>query len=578
MQQSRSISPVMVKEALQQTRRAFVYVALFSAALNILMLGVPLYSLQVLDRVISSRSMETLTMLTVIAVAVFFCVGLFHAVRSFVLTRIGEWLDRELGPTLLKASVMRSALRNEPSGGGQNLRDLLNVRNFIAGPGVTALFDAPFSLLFWAVIMLIHPVLGLLTFLGAMALLVLATLTELTTRKPLRIAGQMQIKNMNSAEAATRNAEVIESMGMLDHVVHHWQKQNAQVQEMHGSAINRSNVITAASRILRLVLQIMVIGFGAYFAINNEITVGGMIACSILTGRALAPFEAAIGSWKSMIGAREAYRRLNVSLEKLTDDRGTMPLPAPEGRLEADKLIFHIPGAAKPIIRGISFRLEPGESVGIIGPSAAGKSTLAKLIVGIWKPSAGVIRLDGADVYKWNRADFGQYVGYLPQDVELFDGSVAQNIARMREDFSPEAVIGAAQWAGVHEMILQLPKGYETEIGEFGHLLSPGQRQRIGLARALYGKPRLLVLDEPNSNLDGQGERSLVKAIQVAKQHRITTVLVAHRPSIVSGLDKIIMLREGLIEAFGPRDEVLSKYTRGNVPQPQAVNIAGGQG
>lgn len=551
-----------LQEALEKTRTAFIYSAIFSFFINLLMIALPLYSMQVFDRVISSASVETLLMLSLATAFTFFIMGLLTGVRSFVLSRVGEWLDITVAPRLLEASVTRAAAQNLTSGGGQNLRDLANVKNFITGAGINTLFDAPWAAIFLVIIYIIHPVIGLASLFGGIALFVLATMTEISTRKPLNDASKHAIKASNTAESATRNAEVIEAMGMMRHVIAHWQTNNHESVAESSVAANRSNLIMAASKIIRMFLQIMVIGLGAYYALLHEITSGGMLACSILTGRALAPFEAAIGIWKSFISARDSYRRLNLNITNSEDVRGRMPLPAPLGELKLEGVIFRPARVDKPIIKGVTFTLLPGESLGLIGPSAAGKSTLIKLIVGIWPATVGSIRLDSAEVFKWNREDFGRYVGYMPQDVELFSGSVADNIARLQPNPQPEAVIEAAKWAGVHEMILRLPKGYETEIGDSGMLLSPGQRQRIGLARALFGGPRMLVLDEPNSNLDSEGEAGLQVAIRMAKERNITTLIVAHRPSIISGVDKIAMMRDGALEAFGPRDQVLAKYTK----------------
>lgn len=549
------LRPLMLR-----TRRAFVYVGLFSLCLNILMLGLPLYSLQVLDRVMSSHNLNTLIMLTILAGGAFVFFGIFTAVRAFILSRIGEWLEVQLAPLLLASAVSKSSL-GIPVSAGQHHRDLVTIKNFIAGTGITTLFDAPWAIIFLLVIYFINPVLGFITLVGAVLLIGFAVITELATKKPLEEANKVLIKGYTISDTASRNAEAIEAMGMLPNIISNWKVHNTRNLELQSIASSRSTLLMCISRIIRLSLQIAVVGAGAFLALQNDMTMGGMIAASILAGRALAPFEAAIAVWKGLLSARDAYSRLEKNVTALPDMRSSMELPPPTGRLEVENLVYRVPTGELPIIKGISFQLNAGQSLGIIGPSAAGKSTLAKLIIGVLPPSHGAVRLDGMDVFKWNREQLGKHVGYMPQDVELFNGTVKDNIARMEMDAPPEKVIHAAQRAGVHEMILRLPKGYDTEFSTTNISLSPGQRQRIGLARALYGDPKFIVLDEPNGNLDGDGEKALVQALFRLKQDGLTFVVVAHRPSIVSSVDMVMMLRDGQIESFGPREDVLRKYT-----------------
>ncbi|MBN66637.1 MAG: type I secretion system permease/ATPase [Rickettsiales bacterium] len=547
-----------IKRALQQCKRAFIYAGIFSLATNFLMILLPIYSLQVLDRVMASRSLETLIVLTSLAIAAFLFYGVFSAVRSFILNHITEWLDVKLAPELFRLSVMRASL-GFPTSGGQYQRDLMNIKSFISS-GVAVLLDAPWSIIFILVIYMVNPVLGLLSVAGAVMLIGFAVLNEFATKKPIDDAQENSIQSMNIVETANRNAEAIEAMGMMDNVLNQWVDFNAKGLEKQYLAQSRGTIIQSVSRSLRMVIQIGVIGIGGWLALQGELTVGGMIAASILVGRALAPFEGAIGVWKNLVNARDSYHRLGHVLDNLPTMRGEMALPAPEGRLSVENIFYQPPGAP-PILKGINFHLEPGEMLGIIGPSAAGKSTLSKLIIGVLPPNHGSIRLDGAETFKWNRADFGQYVGYMPQHVDLFAGTIKDNIARMQGDADPQQVIEAAKLAGCHDMILRLPKGYETEYSVGNQALSPGQRQRIGLARALYSRPRFLVLDEPNSNLDGEGERALMESLVRMKRLGITTIVVAHRPSIVGSVDKLLMLRNGTVESFGKRDEVLQKYT-----------------
>ncbi len=543
-----------------RTRRAFMYVAIFSLCLNVLMLGLPLYSLQVLDRVMSSQNIDTLVMLTVLAVGAFIFYGMFTATRAFILTRIGEWLEIQLAPPLLASAVNKSALGITASA-GQHHRDLVTIKNFIAGAGITTLFDAPWAIIYLLVIYFINPILGFITLVGAILLISFAVVTEISTKGPLGEANKILIKGFTISDTASRNAEAIEAMGMLPNIIANWKEHNQKNMELQNLAAGRANLLMSLSRIVRMVLQIAVVGTGGYLALHNEMTMGGMIAASILTGRALAPFEAAIGVWKNLVAARDAYNRLDKNVSGLPDMRSKMELPAPKGTLVAESLIYRAPGNDNVILKGINFQIQPGESLGIIGPSAAGKSTLAKLIIGVLPPSHGSVRLDGMEVFKWNREQLGKHVGYMPQNVELFNGTVKDNIARMDMNAPAEEVVRAAQRAGVHEMILRLPKGYDTEFSTTNLSLSPGQRQRIGLARALYGNPTFIVLDEPNGNLDGEGEKALVQALQRMKQDGLTFIVVAHRPSIVSNVDKILMLRDGAIESFGTREQVLKKYT-----------------
>lgn len=568
-QKHKSKEPTELSKLFRQTKRALLYAFLFSFCINLVMLLLPIYSLQVLDRVISSHSYETLIVLTLITVIGFIFYGAISLARSYVLNGVTEWLDAKLAPRLLEISVVKSSLGGM-SAAGQNQRDLGAIKNFIQS-GATVLMDAPWSILFVFVIYMISPVLGFLSVIGAIILVGSAVVNEFATKRPLERAQENSIQSMQIAEIAGRNAEAIEAMGMMGNTLRNWGYHNDKGLALQNQATKRGYVVQSASRSLRMIIQIAVTGIGAYLALKNELTVGGMIASSILVGRALAPFEGAISVWKLLVSARDAYHRLDQIISTTPILRGTMSLPRPKGRLTVESLFFQPPNGPT-ILKNINFVLEPGESLGIIGPSAAGKSTLAKQIIGILPPTHGSIRLDGAETFKWNREDFGQYVGYMPQHVDLFNGTIKDNIARMDMSASAEDVITAAQVAGCHEMILRLPNGYETEFVQGNLSLSPGQRQRIGLARALYSRPQFVVLDEPNGNLDGEGERALIATMLRMKQAGMTFVVVAHRPSIVGSVDKILMLRGGTVEAFGPRDEVLKNY----VPQRKEQQAAGG--
>lgn len=556
-------------QLMRKAKRSFLYAFLFSFAMNAIMLLVPLYSLQVLDRVMSSHSLQTLFMLSVMVVSAILFYGIFSGVRTHVLSGIAEWLDRELAPVLLSEAVTRASL-GVPTPAGQHQRDLQTLKAFITG-GISTLLDAPWSILYILAVYLINPILGVICVIGLVLLLISGIVNEYATKKPFEESAQFAVKSQQQADIASRNAEAVEAMGMMPNVLRSWERYHQQSMGMQRIAGNRATIIQTISRVMRYMVQIAVTGFGGYLVLLNEMTVGGMIAGSILVGRALAPFEGAIAVWKSFISARDAYHRLGQTLgvsEKI--DRGVLDLPQPEGRLNVENLIY-TPANAAPIIKGINFVVQPGEALGIIGPSGAGKSTLSKLIVGLLPPTHGAVRLDGAETFKWKRENFGKYIGYLPQHVDLFDGTIKDNIARMDTNASMDSVIEAAKKAHAHELILRLPNGYETECGIANLSLSPGQKQRVGLARALYGNPCFILLDEPNSNLDGEGERALLAALRDLKQHGITSVLVAHRPTIVSMVDKLLVLKSGTIERFGAREEVLKYYVAANAQQEKVA-------
>ncbi len=550
-----------LNDVFARVKRVLRFALLFSLASNLLMLALPLYSLQVLDRVLSSRSYDTLLVLSFIAICAFVFFGLFQAVRQFIATRIGEWIDAKVAPDIFERSI-RLAAQQQGTQGSQNMRDLATIKGFLTGPGFQTVMDAPWAPLFLLIVFLINPVLGTVTIVGAILLFFLALMTEFATKKDTMQAQQENLHCLQINDTAIRNAEAIEAMGMMPGLRSSWQTSNQRVKQLQGQAANRYNLITAASKSLRMLIQIGIMGAGAIMALNNQLSIGGMIAASILTGRALAPFDAAITIWKNILAARDAYQRLNTSLSAQTIHRGTLNLPAPNGALAVENVLFRPPGRDHLVLRSVSFQLHPGDTMGLIGASAAGKSTLGKLLVGIWPATSGHIRLDGVDVYKWNREDVGQYIGYLPQEVDLFEGTIKDNIARMQSDAPMNKVIDAAKMAQVHEFILEFPDGYETVVGSGLVTFSPGQKQRIALARALYGTPKLLVLDEPNSNLDGDGEQALIRALEAAKAQHITTIVIAHKPSLVNHLEKVLVLREGRVEIFGPRDDVLKRYVR----------------
>jgi PrtD family type I secretion system ABC transporter len=540
----------------QASRGSFLATGGFSFCINLLMLTVPLYMLQVYDRVLASRSESTLLALTAIAAGMLLVMGVLDAIRGRVLVRIGASVDTRLNDRVFSA-VFAAARRERGASRGQPLRDLDSLRQFLTGPGPFALFDVPWIPVYAFVIYLLHPSLGLIAAAGAVVLVLVATLNELRTRPPLQEANRETAAAHALAENSLRNAEVLQALGMEGALCHRWRQRHDGGIGHQALASDRGGSLSAVSKTLRLLLQVAILGTGASLAIQQVITPGTMIAASILMGRALAPVELAISQWRSFVAARDAYRRLDELLTAFPAPDDHTELPAPKGRLAVEDLVAAPPDAEKPVLVGVSFAVEPGEALGIVGPTASGKSTLARHLVGVWEPARGAVRLDGADLRDWHRAGLGPHLGYLPQDVELFAGTVAENIARLSREPDSQRVVRAAKWAGAHEMILRLPNGYDTPIGVDGCVLSGGQRQRIGLARALYGDPALVVLDEPNANLDSEGDRALARAIQGLKRAGKTVVVLVHRPAALAVVDKVLVLGEGRVQAHGPKNEVL---------------------
>jgi ATP-binding cassette subfamily C protein EexD len=558
--QPQSASLDELQTALRACRGSFLFAGFFSLFINLMMLAPALYMLQVYDRVLTSRSESTLLLLTLLLVMVVAVMGGLELVRSRILVRVGARLDVLLNERLFRA-VFERRLRGGGEATAQPLTDLGNLRQFLTGNGLFAFFDAPWMPVYIAVLFIMHPYFGWLTVGGAMLLMTLAAVNERVTQKPLRMANHMAVSAGGFVSSNLRNAEALEAMGMLGPVQQRWLKKHRAVLSLQAVASDRAGLLTATSKMLRLLLQSLVLGLGAYLAIEQVTTPGVMIAAMILAGRALAPIDMLIATWRGFVSARTSYRRLQELLRGVPERARAMSLPAPRGDLCVEHAVAVPPGAAVPVLKGVSFAVRPGESVGIIGPSAAGKSTLARVVLGVWPAQAGKVRIDGADVGQWNRDELGPYVGYLPQDIELLDGTVGENIARFGS-VDPEKVVQAARQAGVHEMVLRLPHGYDTVIGEGGAVLSGGQRQRIALARALYGEPVLLVLDEPNSNLDNQGDAALVSAIAQLKAAGRTLLIITHRSNVLGSVDKILVLAEGQVQLFGPRDQVMAQLTR----------------
>ena len=562
---------VDLKSALKSTKSSFVSVGFFSMFINLLMLVPAIYMLQVYDRVVTSGSESTLLMVTLIMVLLLTAMGALEWVRSRILVRISAKLDQILSRTVFNVSFKQALYSGGSNNSGQPIQDLTGLRQFMTGNGLFAFFDAPWIPIYIAVMFVFHPWYGWIGVFSAALLVVMAVINEKLTGKLLQEANQ----ELSSASAAVSktltNSEVIQSMGMLDAIRSRWSKKQDKVVVKQSKASEKAGIVTSTSKTVRIMVQSLILGAGAYLTIQQEITPGLMIAGSILLGRALAPIDQMIGAWKGFVAARGQYSRLNELLTKVPAEKETMQLPAPVGLVQAEAVNVVPPGSNSATLSGVTFTARPGEVWGVLGPSAAGKSTLARALLGIWPAASGKVRLDGADIFSWDREDLGPYIGYLPQDIELFDGSISENIARFGE-VDPDKVVTAAKSAGVHEMILALPNGYDTVIGGQGGVLSGGQRQRIGLARALYGEPVLIVLDEPNSNLDEVGEKALGQAIHSMKQRNATVFIITHRVSVLAQVDGLMVLSDGQLRMQGPRDEVLAKLKQAqNQAQAPAV-------
>jgi PrtD family type I secretion system ABC transporter len=551
--------PEELRTVLRACSGYFVTAAVFSLAINILYLAAPLYMLQISDRVVSSASKVTLIMLTLALLMAFIALAALDAVRARVLTRVSVRLDRLMAARIVTAIIERaSALSGARS---QLLRDFDTFRQFVTGPGIHAIFDLPWAPIYIGVIFLMHPALGAFALASSVLLIALALLNEWAVRLPLAQSNEAATRNYSFTEMSLRNSEVVQAMGMTGGLLLRWARDRDRMIDLQARASDRAAVMSSVIRFLRLSMQSLVLGLGAYLVIERSATVGAMFAASILLGRALQPVEQIVGSWRNLVSARAAYRRISELLASSPPAETTLSLPRPAGRISVEGLSYAAPGTNKPILRAVSLRVEAGEVLGVIGPSGAGKSTFARQIVGVLRPSSGVVRLDGADVSLWPRESLGRYVGYLPQDIELFADTVAANISRF-DMGNDEAVIAAAQLAGVHDMILRLPNGYDTQVGEGGAILSGGYRQRIGLARAVYGHPSLVVLDEPSSNLDHDGDVALGNCIVALRQHGTTVIIISHRPNTLGVADKILALREGAVDTFGSRADAMARLVR----------------
>ena len=548
-----------IKAALGDFRRAFRSIAVFSAGVNLLMLAGPLYMLQIYDRVLASRSVPTLVALSIMLVAAYAFQGALDLIRSRIVGRGAMLLDHRLSTTV-HAAVVRLGLQSQSPGAAQQpMRDLDQIRSFLTSNGPIAIVDLPWAPIFLAICFLIHFWLGVTALAGGIILFAIAVLTERASRSPAREITKHAGLRAGLMEADRRNAETIVAMDMGEALAARWSKANGAYLEALRGSTDIVGSFTGLSRVIRLLLQSTMLGVGAYFVIHQELSAGAMIAASIMMGRALAPIETVISNWRGFIAARDGLRRLATVLSQVEEPDAATNLPPPKRSLEVQNLTLVAPSTQTVIVKDISFKLIAGEALGIIGPSGAGKSSLVRGLVGVWRPARGAVLLDDAALNQWSKQSLVFSIGFVGQSVELFDGTIAENIARMAPNVDSDAVLAAAELAGAHEMILRFKDGYDTHIGEAGANLSAGQRQRIALARALYRHPFLVVLDEPNANLDNDGDVALQTAIQAAKARGAIVIIIAHRPSALAACDKVLVLANGVQKAFGPRDEVLSK-------------------
>lgn len=549
-----------LKKAIMQSKHSFIFAGFFSFFINLLMLVPPLYMLQLYDRVVTSRSLDTLTMLTLIVVVLFVTMGLLELVRSRLLVVISNQIDTKLSDRVFNAMF---ALSSKVPGraSSQASSDLNQIKQYLTGNGIFAFLDAPWFPIYLAILFLFHPIFGYFAIFAAIVLFILAVLNDYTTKKGLDESNEFYRKEMRFLEANLRNSEVIHAMGMQKNIKALWDKKHTNFLQTHTSASNQAGIWANLSKTSRTMFQSLMLGLGAYLVVKMQVSPGMMIAGSIIMGRALAPLDMLIASWKNFKSAKTAYARLSAFLEDFPEVAEPMPLPEPEGNISLESIYVIPPGSKQPVVNGVSLEVNKGDIVAIIGPSAAGKSSLAKAALGIWPLHLGKVRIDKADIENWDRVSLGKFLGYLPQDIELFEGTISENIARFNE-INPQLVVKAAMMAGVHDMILSLPQGYDTKIGVGGATLSGGQRQRVGLARALYDDPKVVVLDEPNSNLDELGEMALVEAIKHLKANNTTVILITHRLNILEVVDKIALMQNGRVVQYGYKNQVLQQLSQ----------------
>ncbi|MDC0400179.1 type I secretion system permease/ATPase [Alphaproteobacteria bacterium] len=552
-----------LKDGLRRCRGSIFITIFFSMFINLLMFVAPLHMLQIYDRVLVSRSDITLLVLTLLALGLLVVYGFLEGIRSRVLVRAGLKFDEFISDRVFRATFEIARKNSGSSTASQALRDMDNVREFVSGMAVVALCDAPWVPIFIAIGFFLHPALGFVSLGGAIIIFILATINEFITRNLLNEGSRYGLAATSMANRSLRNAEVIHALGMVGALKEHWGNEHNKALKAQTYASDRSGALMAASRFTRMALQVTILGVGAYLAIYDEITPGTMIAASIIMGRALAPVEMAVGQWKNIIAIRGAYSRLEQMLAVTDPLKEQMELPKPQGNISAEDLVVIPPGSQDAVVKGLNFSLDQGSSLAIIGPSGSGKSSLLRALVGIWRPSRGVVRYDAADLQQLNNEELGPYIGFMPQSIELLDGTIASNISRFG-DVDADEVVTAAKKAGIHELILKFPDGYDTKMGANGKTLSGGERQRIALARALYGSPKLLILDEPNSNLDMSGEAALAKALEAEVKAGTTIIVVSHRQALLSVVDNVMVLRDGVMVHSGPREQVLQQIMETN--------------
>lgn len=550
-----------IRAAFEAARPHFIFAAIFSVFVNALYLASPLYMLQIYDRVLRTGSLTTLGFLTVLLVVALAVLAVLDTLRARILARAGLRLSNQLSSTIMHTMVENRARGQAPNPKmSQALRDFDTARNFLAGGGINAFFDAPWTIIFLVVITLLHPILGLIAAVGALIFLALVYLNERAVRGPLTAANEANASVHATSESALNSSEAIRSMGMTEELSRRWSDGRANAAGLQVRAQDRSAFMSGLIRFLRLLLQGLVLGAGALLVIEQVMTPGGMIAASILTARALAPLEQAVTHWKGFISSRQALTRVKEALNEAPDRDSHQTLPRPSGELRVERVYLRSPSNEGYLLQGVTFGIRPGDILGVVGPSGAGKTSLAKALVGLRAPSMGAVRLDGANVAEWRPEELGQYIGYMPQELFLVAGTVRDNICRFeRAPDTDEKVIEAAKLAGAHDMILRLPNGYESFVDQNGGALSAGQRQRVALARAVYGDPSFVVMDEPNSNLDQEGEQALIETLKALKARGASVVVMAHRAGILSLADGLLVLRDGKVEHFGPRDQVMAK-------------------
>ena len=576
----RPLTPL--NHAVSAARSALIPAGIFSLFINALALVSPLYMLQVYDRVLSSRNLMTLLFLTIIAVFLYLVYGSLEAMRSRVLVRGGARFENVLRTPLFETTFAAMLGRKSGTVEAQPFRDADMVREFVTGSAMLAFFDLPWVPLFVAAAFLLHPIFGWLAIGSGILTLIFTIINEYSTKKLLHRATQASISAHADVSATLRNSEVMRAMGMASGLQDRWADRRNEQIAWQAVASDRGSALMAGLKSFRQIVQVFILGVGGYLCLEGELSAGGIVAASIIVGRALAPIELAVSQWKVFQGARGAWGRLQDLFRAIPQSQMRMPLPAPKGNIMVEQIVAAAPGERTPILRGVSFQLEKGDALAIIGPSAAGKSSLIRVLLGVWPALAGTVRFDGIDVNHWNPNDLGPHIGYLPQDVELFAGTIAQNIARFREAEHAD-VIQAAELAGVHEMVQHMPNGYDTQIGEGGHAVSGGQRQRIGLARALFGKPAIVVLDEPNANLNSTGESALVGAIRYLKQTSSTVIFVTHKTNMLTLADKVLLMEQGAVRVYGEREEVLARLFGGpkvvpSQPQPHPLQAPAAAG